>query len=114
MFQLLADAVIAADPATTQLLADATLLADSDSGIAGLAFPFIAGPAVFAAVYGGIYRYYRNTDKRHVFEKETEVRVGNLRTGDRRRGSNNRQKSRSMSGANQDDHLQRVRRIAVQ
>ena len=109
MLPLLADATTAVDPAAVMILADS-----GDSGIAGLLFPFVAGPAVFAAVYGGIYRYYRNTDKRHYFEKETEVAVGNLRTGDRRRGSNNRQRSRTMSGANQDDHLERVRRISVQ
>ena len=109
MLPLLVDGAAVADPVGAMLLAGS-----GDSTVAVLAFPFIAGPAVFAAVYGGIYRYYRNTDKRHYFEKETEVAVGNLRTGDRRRGSNNRQKSRTMSGANQDDHLQRVRRIAVQ
>ncbi|MCT2294859.1 hypothetical protein M3F57_01695 [Brachybacterium muris] len=109
MLPLLADAATAADPA------DAIILAGSgDSAIAGLLFPFIVGPVVFAAVYGGIYRYYRNTDKRHYFERETEVAVGNLRTSDRRRGSNNRQRNRTMSGANQDDHLQRVNRIRVQ
>ncbi|MCT1384185.1 hypothetical protein M4D54_00815 [Brachybacterium sp. p3-SID1565] len=108
MLPLLADAATAVDPTAVMILADS-----GDSGVVGLMFPFIAGPAVFAAVYGGIYRYYRNTDKRHHFEKETEVAVGNLRTGDRRRGSNNRQSSRTMSGANQDNHLERVRRIAV-
>jgi hypothetical protein len=106
MLPLLAE--LSADPATMMLLAD------SDSGAAGIAFPFIAGPAVFAAVYGGIYRYYRNTDKRHHFEKETEVAVGNLRSSDRKVGTNNRQKSRSMSGRNSTDHLKRVRRIRVE
>lgn len=105
MFPLLAE--LAADPTTT------TLLAGSDSGAAGIAAPFLAGPAVFAAVYGLIYRYYRNTDKRHRFEKETEVKVGNLQSGDRKVGSNNRQKSRTMSGHNSTDHLRRVRRIRV-
>ena len=106
MLPLLAE--LAADPATT------TLLADSDSGAIGIAFPFLAGPGVFIAVYFGIYRYYRNTDKRHHFEKETEVSVGNLKRGDRRVGTNNRQKSRSMSGRNSTEHLTRVRRIKVQ
>ena len=103
-------------PELLQLTADpgtSVLLADSGDGVIGLAFPFIAGPAVFAAVYGGIYRRYRNTDKRHKFESETEVAVGNLKTGDRKIGENNRQSSRRMSGANQDDHLERVRRIKV-
>lgn len=97
-----------ADPGVAMLLAG-----PDDSDVYGLAFPFVLGPVVFAAVYGGIYRYYRNTDKRHRFEKETQVAVGNLKSLDRKRGTNNRQKSRTMSGANQDDHLERVRRIKV-
>jgi hypothetical protein len=105
MHPLLAE--IAADPTA------AMLLADSGDGAAGIAFPFLAGPAVFAAVYIGIYRYYRNTDKRHEFEKKTDVAVGNLRSGDRRVGTNKRQKSRSMAGRNSTDHLERVRRIRV-
>ena len=105
MLPLLAE--LTADPATVMLLAD------SDSGVAGIALPFLAGPAVFAAVYGGIYRYYRNTDKRHRFEKETEVAVGNLRSGDRKVGENNRTQNRRMRGRNSTDHLQRVRRLKV-
>lgn len=105
MHPLLAE--LAADPAT-QLL-----LADSGDGAIGIAFPFLAGPAVFAAVYGGIYRHYRNTDKRHTFEHKTEVSVGNLKQADRKVGTNNRQKSRSMAGRNSTDHLKRVRRIQV-
>lgn len=107
MLPLLAG-LVTADPGV------ALILADSGDGAMGLAFPFLAGPAVFAAVYVGIYRYYRNTDKRHHFEKETEVAVGNLTRADRKRGTNNRQRSRTMSGSNQDDHLERVRRLKVQ
>ena len=106
MLPLLAE--ITADPATMMLLAD------SDSGAAGIAFPFLAGPAVFAAVYGGIYRYYRNTDKRHHFEKETEVAVGNLQQDERKVRSKTRLKNRHMSDSNVTDHLKRVRRIQVQ
>lgn len=100
---------LGADPSAATLLAGGS----SDDVGAGVLFPFLAGPAVFIAVYLGIYRYYRNTDKRHEFERKTEVKVGNLRTGDQRRGSNNRQKSRRMNGANEDDALERVRRIRV-
>ena len=31
------------------------------------------GPAGAAALYWAIYRYYRNTDKSHAFERETAV-----------------------------------------
>ncbi|WP_193105672.1 hypothetical protein [Brachybacterium sp. FME24] len=105
MFPLLAE--LAADPTTSMLLAD------SGDGAIGIAFPFVAGPAVFAAVYGGIYRYYRNTDKRHHFARETEVSVGNLDKRDSKVGTNNRQKSRTMNGDNSTDYLDRVHRIAV-
>ena len=73
MHPLLAE--IAADPTA------AMLLADSGDGAAGIAFPFLLGPAVFLGTYLGIYRYYRNRDKRHEFEKKTDVAVGNLRLG---------------------------------
>lgn len=101
---------LGADPAFAMLLADG----GGGVGAIGIAFPFLAGPAVFIGVYLGIYRRYRNTDKRHKFEKETEVAVGNLETVDHRRGSNNRQRSRRMRGDNSTDHLQRVRRLRVE
>lgn len=32
-----------------------------------------AGPVGATALYWGLYRYYRNTDKSHAFERETAV-----------------------------------------
>ena len=32
-----------------------------------------AGPAGAVGLYWGLYRYYRNTDKSHAFERETTV-----------------------------------------
>ncbi len=40
-----------------------------DSGLWLLA----AGPASATALYWALYRYYRNTDKSHAFERETAV-----------------------------------------
>ncbi len=40
-----------------------------DNGIWLLAL----GPAGATALYWAIYRYYRNTDKSHAFERETKV-----------------------------------------
>lgn len=40
-----------------------------DSGLWLLA----AGPAGATALYWALYRFYRNTDKSHAFERETEV-----------------------------------------
>lgn len=33
----------------------------------------LAGPAGATALYWALYRYYRNTDKSHAFERETTV-----------------------------------------
>lgn len=40
-----------------------------DGGLALLAL----GPAGAAGLYWALYRYYRNTDKSHAFERETAV-----------------------------------------
>jgi len=44
---------------------------DNDSTLALLAL----GPASAAGLYWMLYRYYRNTDKSHDFEHETEVQA---------------------------------------
>ncbi|PWH07523.1 hypothetical protein DEO23_02530 [Brachybacterium endophyticum] len=98
------------------VLAAQVLLADggsSEGGLFALALPFVVGPAVFGAIYGGIYRYYRNKDKRFTYERETDIHVGNLQAFDHHAGSKNRQRSATMSGANQDDPLTRVGRMEV-
>lgn len=35
----------------------------------------LAGPASATALYWALYRYYRNTDKSHGFEHETDVQA---------------------------------------
>jgi len=42
----------------------------SDDGSLGL---LLLGPAGATGLYWGLYRYYRNTDKSHAFERETIV-----------------------------------------
>ncbi|MDP3226436.1 MAG: hypothetical protein Q8N13_00465 [Acidovorax sp.] len=44
---------------------------DSD----GILFLLALGPASAAGLYWMLYRYYRNTDKSHSFESETEVKA---------------------------------------
>ncbi|MFY2764659.1 hypothetical protein [Arenimonas sp. MALMAid1274] len=43
----------------------------SDDG--GVLWLLTLGPAGGTALYWAIYRYYRNTDKSHDFERETKV-----------------------------------------
>lgn len=51
-----------------------------DSGFALLA----AGPVAGAALYWALYRYYRNTDKSHGFERETDIAAQPVTGSDRK------------------------------
>lgn len=53
----------------------------SDDG--GLAL-LLLGPAGGAGLYWMLYRYYRNTDKSHAFERETEVDAKPVTGSDRK------------------------------
>ena len=44
----------------------------SDDGGLGL---LLLGPAGGAGLYWMLYRYYRNTDKSHAFEHETDIKA---------------------------------------
>ncbi len=50
-----------------------------DSGL----WLLLAGPASATALYWGLYRYYRNTDKSHAFERETTVEAKPVTGADR-------------------------------
>jgi len=74
-------------------------------------FVLLLGPLGAAGVYWMLYRYYRNTDKSHAFERETLVHAkpvtGNDRKVDRVVGT---QRSK-IKGNNVDKHRERVNRI---
>ena len=53
----------------------------SDDG--GLAL-LLLGPAGGAGLYWMLYRYYRNTDKSHAFERETQVEAKPVTGSDRK------------------------------
>jgi hypothetical protein len=50
-----------------------------DSGL----WLLLAGPASATALYWALYRYYRNTDKSHAFERETTVEAKSVTGADR-------------------------------
>lgn len=73
----------------------------------------LLGPAGAAGFYWAMYRYYRNTDKSHAFERETEIRRLSL-TGaehdikvDEIRGT----RESRIRGDNLRDYRRRVRRV---
>ena len=82
----------------------------SDDG--GLAL-LLMGPAGATGLYWMLYRYYRNTDKSHAFERETAI-VAKPVTGmdeDRKVGVNNGTQERRISGDNVSDYRERVQRL---
>jgi len=78
-----------------------------DSGLWLLA----AGPAGAAARYWALYRYYRNTDKSHGFEHETEIVAKPVTGSDRKVGEVKGTQQRRIDGDNVGDYRRRVTRL---
>ena len=78
-----------------------------DSGLWLLAM----GPVGATALYWALYRYYRNTDKSHAFERETDVVAqpvgGSGRKVDEIKGT----RERRIHGDNVGAYRQRVQRV---
>jgi hypothetical protein len=71
----------------------------------------LIGPAGATALYWGLYRYYRNTDKSHAFERETTVQAKPVTGSDQKVGEVKGTQSSRISGGNAGDYRKRVRRI---
>ena len=80
----------------------------SDDG--GLALLLI-GPAGGVGLYWALYRYYRNTDKSHAFERESKVDAKPVTGTDIKVGTNNGTRESSIKGNNVSDYRERVERI---
>jgi hypothetical protein len=72
----------------------------------------LLGPAGGAGLYWMLYRYYRNTDKSHAFEHETDIKAQPVTGSDRQVGENNGTQQRRISGDNVRDYRERVQRMA--
>lgn len=82
----------------------------SDDG--GL-FLLALGPAGATALYWALYRYYRNTDKSHAFERETKVEAKPVTGADQDRKVDEvkgTQQTR-IRGDNVQDYRERVERL---
>ena len=79
-----------------------------DSGLWLLAL----GPAGATALYWALYRYYRNTDKSHAFERETSIDAQPVTGNDRKVGENNGTQSTSIAGNNVGAYRMRVERVS--
>ena len=81
----------------------------------GSLFLLAIGPAGAAGLYWMIYRYYRNTDKSHAFERETKLDVKSITGADQDRKVDTvtgTQKTK-IDGDNVSDYRERVQRIDV-
>lgn len=68
----------------------------------------IFGPVGAVTFYLTVWRMYRNTDKSHSFERETEVVVSNMTGGDAKVSTNNGTQERWIRGRNDGNPRQRL------
>lgn len=80
----------------------------SDEG--GLAL-LLLGPAGAAGLYWGLYRYYRNTDKSHAFEHETQVDIKPVTGSDKKIDTIKGTRESNIRGDNVGAYRQRVKRV---
>ena len=71
----------------------------------------LLGPAGAVGLYWALYRYYRNTDKSHAFERESKVDAKPVTGGDEKIGTNNGTQERRIKGDNVREYRQRVARV---
>ncbi len=69
-----------------------------------------AGPIGATALYWALYRYYRNTDKSHAFERETTVEAKPVTGSDTLIDTVTGTRETRISGDNVHDYRARVRR----
>ena len=71
-----------------------------------------AGPAGAAALYWALYRYYRNTDKSHAFERETIIKPQPVQGGEERVDHISKTRDSDIDGDNSSQHRKRVERLS--
>lgn len=69
-----------------------------------------AGPVGATALYWALYRYYRNTDKSHAFERETTIEAKPVTGSDSKVDTVTGTRETRISGDNVHDYRARVRR----
>ena len=85
------------------------ILGSSDSG--GIAWLLAIGPAGGAGLYWMLFRYYRNTDKSHGYERETRVTAEPVSGEDVKIGENNGTQESEIDGRNEREFRRRVQRV---
>ena len=71
----------------------------------------LAGPAAGVALYTALFRYYRNTEKSHHFERETIIDSQPVTGGEAKIDEVRGTKRTAIPGNNKSSHRQRVQRV---
>jgi len=69
------------------------------------------GPAGATALYWALYRYYRNTDKSHAFERETSVEAQPVTGSEQKVGEVKGTQEKRIRGDNVHEYRKRVQRV---
>lgn len=78
-----------------------------DSGL----WLLLLGPAGATGLYWMLYRYYRNTDKSHAFERETDIDAKPVTGSDRKVDEIRGTRETRIRGDNLGEYRQRVQRV---
>ena len=70
-----------------------------------------AGPAGGAATYWALYRYYRNNDKSHAYERDTLIAAQPVEGREEKVDHISKTRDSDIDGDNSTKHRQRVQRI---
>lgn len=79
----------------------------------GIWLLLLLGPAGATGLYWMLYRYYRNTDKSHAFERETHVVAQPVTGSDRKTGQVTGTRATRIGGDNLRAHRQRAKQVSV-
>lgn len=79
-----------------------------DSGL----WLLLAGPAGATALYWALYRFYRNTDKSHAFERETSIDAKPVTGSDVKVGTITGTQATRIQGDNVGAYRARVQRVS--
>ena len=90
------------------MIADVVMATSGDSAPLWL---LAAGPAGAAATYWALYRYYRNTDKSHAYERDTVIAAQDVQGSEDKVGHISRTRDSDIDGDNSSDHRDRVQRV---
>ena len=70
-----------------------------------------AGPAGAAATYWSLYRYYRNNDKSHAYERDTLIEAQPVQGEKERIDHISKTRDSDIDGDNSTEHRERIERL---